>query len=117
MSSTANSSFARASASKGLRASKPWRWAGADEFTFEAVRPAHFVLLAGAEIREPVLAHGPFIMNEMSQIEAAVAHYRAGDMGRLAPLVEDKGHLSLGAGPLRDDMNRLKPTGKEREHG
>jgi len=90
---------------------------GGGRVTFEAVRPAHFVLLAGAEIREPVLAHGPFIMNEMSQIEAAVARYRAGDMGRLAPLVEDKGHLSLGAGPLRDDMNRLKPTGKEREHG
>ena len=29
-------------------------------------------------------------MNEMSQIEAAVARYRAGAMGRLAPL-SDKG--------------------------
>ena len=33
----------------------------------------------GAEIREPVLAMGPFIMNKRSQIEDAVARYRAGE--------------------------------------
>jgi redox-sensitive bicupin YhaK (pirin superfamily) len=40
---------------------------------FEALQPAHFLLLSGAQIREPVLAQGPFIMNEPSQIEAALA--------------------------------------------
>lgn len=55
---------------------------------FEAEQPAHFLLLSGAEIREPVLAQGPFIMNERSQIEAAVARYRTGAMGHLAPLAE-----------------------------
>ena len=54
--------------------------------TLEAVHPAHFVILSGAEIREPVLVHGSFIMTEPSQIEAAVARYRAGQMGYLAPL-------------------------------
>ena len=55
---------------------------------FEAVHPAHLLMLSGAEIREPVLAQGPFIMNERSQIEAAVARYRTGAMGHLEPLSE-----------------------------
>jgi redox-sensitive bicupin YhaK (pirin superfamily) len=56
---------------------------GRGSVTLEAKRPAHFVLLAGAQIREPAVAHGPFLMNEMSEIEAAVARYHAGEMGRL----------------------------------
>ena len=59
---------------------------GGGRATFEAVEPAHFLILSGAEIREPVLVDGPFIMNERSQIETAVARFRAGDMGTLAPL-------------------------------
>jgi redox-sensitive bicupin YhaK (pirin superfamily) len=54
--------------------------------TFEAFHAAHFLILSGAEIREPVLVDGPFIMNERSQVEAAVARYRAGGRGHLAPL-------------------------------
>ena len=54
--------------------------------TFEVVRPAHFVILSGADIREPSIVEGNFIMNERSQIDAAVARYRAGAMGYLAPL-------------------------------
>lgn len=57
--------------------------------TFKAAHPAHFLILSGAEIREPVLEYGPFIMNELSQIEAASARYRAGEMGYLAPLSDD----------------------------
>jgi len=53
---------------------------------FESSRPAHFVILSGAEIREPVVSQGPFIMSEHSQIEAAFARYRAGKMGHLLPL-------------------------------
>ena len=62
---------------------------GAGHVALEAVRFAHFVLLAGAAIREPAITHGPFIMNGMPEIEAAVARYRAGEMGRLAPLSEE----------------------------
>ena len=53
---------------------------------FEAFLPSHFLILSGPEIREPVVAEGPFIMNEPSQIEAAVPRYHAGGMGHLAPL-------------------------------
>ena len=54
--------------------------------TFRAVQPAHFVALSGAEIREPVFAQGPFIMNDRSQVEEVIARYRAGQMGRLESL-------------------------------
>lgn len=53
---------------------------------FDALRPAHFLVLSGAEIREPVLVHGSFIMNNMKQVEAAAARYSEGAMGHLAPL-------------------------------
>ena len=53
---------------------------------FEAVHPTSLLVLSGAEIREPVLVDGPFIMNERSQIDSATARFRAGEMGRLAPL-------------------------------
>jgi redox-sensitive bicupin YhaK (pirin superfamily) len=56
--------------------------------TFEAEHPAHFLILSGAEIREPVVVHGPFIMNERSQIEDAAQRYRTGGMGHLEPLSE-----------------------------
>ena len=58
------------------------------QVTFAAASPARFVVLSGAAIHEPVLTDGPFIMNDRSQIEAAVARYRAGEMGDLAPLAE-----------------------------
>ena len=50
---------------------------GGGRATIEAVEPAHFLILSGAEIREPVLVDGPFIMNERSQIETAIARFRA----------------------------------------
>ena len=56
--------------------------------TFEALPPSHLLILSGAEIREPVVGKGPFIMNEPLQIEAAGIRYRMGAMGDLAPLPE-----------------------------
>ena len=52
----------------------------------ETAGTAHAVILSGPEISEPVVAHGPFIMNDQAQIEAALARYKAGAMGKLAPL-------------------------------
>jgi len=59
---------------------------GGGRVTFEALAPSHLLILAGAEISEPVVTQGPFIMNEPSQIEDAIARYRSGAMGHLAPL-------------------------------
>jgi redox-sensitive bicupin YhaK (pirin superfamily) len=54
----------------------------------EALHHAHFLILSGTAMHEPMLAEGPFIMNERSQIEAAIARYRTGGMGHLVPLSE-----------------------------
>ena len=61
-------------------------YGGSGSIRFEAHQPTHFLILSGAAIHEPILVHGSFIMNEPSQIEAAIARYRAGEMGQLAPL-------------------------------
>ena len=44
---------------------------------------AQVVLLVGRPLREPVVAHGPFVMNNEQQIASAIERYRAGRMGRL----------------------------------
>ena len=54
--------------------------------TFRSGAPARFLLFSGAELREPVTADGPFIMNNKAQIAAAKARYREGAMGYLEPL-------------------------------
>ena len=51
--------------------------------TLTAGEPAHLLVLSGAEIREPVVTWGPFIINNQSQIDDAIARYRAGLMGQL----------------------------------
>ncbi len=42
-----------------------------------------FFLLSGTPLREPVVAHGPFVMNTKQQIQKAITDYRQGKMGHL----------------------------------
>ena len=58
---------------------------GSGRVGIEARGSAHLIILSGPEIRERVIAGGSFIMNEPSQIEAAIARYRRGEMGQLVP--------------------------------
>ncbi len=51
---------------------------------------AHAVWLAGAAIDEPVVGHGPFMMSDEAQLEAAMQRYRDGAMGRLAPVAKPR---------------------------
>jgi hypothetical protein len=39
---------------------------------------ARFILLAGRPLREPVVQHGPFVMNTQDEIEQAIRDYQAG---------------------------------------
>lgn len=64
-------------------------YGGSGRVTFNPFQPAHFVILSGAAIREPLVVAGPFIMNERSQIEDAVTRFRGGTMGHLEPLAEN----------------------------
>lgn len=45
--------------------------------------PAHFILVAGAAIDEPVIQRGPFVMTDARALAQAVAAYEAGDFGQL----------------------------------
>jgi redox-sensitive bicupin YhaK (pirin superfamily) len=48
-----------------------------------AKEPAQFVVLSGKALNEPIVAHGPFVMNTPDQIRDVEAAYRRGDMGFL----------------------------------
>ena len=61
----------------------------AGRLTFKASHFAHFLLLSGAALQEPVVTQGPFVMNDTSQINEAFARYQAGKMGQLEPLSGD----------------------------
>jgi redox-sensitive bicupin YhaK (pirin superfamily) len=54
-----------------------------DTITFETTgdSPAHFVLIAGKPIKEPIVQHGPFVMNKKEEIYQAFMDYRAGQNG------------------------------------
>jgi redox-sensitive bicupin YhaK (pirin superfamily) len=49
---------------------------------------ARLVILSGRALKEPVVQHGPFIMNSQADIGAAIARYQRGQMGVLAPLAQ-----------------------------
>jgi redox-sensitive bicupin YhaK (pirin superfamily) len=44
---------------------------------------ARVLVLNGQPIKEPIVAHGPFVMNTTAEIEQAIGDYRSGKMGHL----------------------------------
>ncbi len=47
--------------------------------------PARMAWLAGTPWREPLVMHGPFGMSNQAELQATMARYQAGEMGRLLP--------------------------------
>ncbi|MCR4331419.1 MAG: pirin family protein [Sulfuricaulis sp.] len=45
---------------------------------------ARFLLLAGQPLGEPVVQHGPFVMNTREEIEQAIRDYQSGELTRAA---------------------------------
>jgi redox-sensitive bicupin YhaK (pirin superfamily) len=43
-------------------------------------------VLGGAPLDEPIVGHGPFVMNNEAQIRQALLDYRSGRFGRLEPV-------------------------------
>lgn len=58
--------------------------ADGDRIAVECTQDADVLLLAGEPIGEPVVAHGPFVMNTREEIQQAVLDYQTGRMGALA---------------------------------
>lgn len=54
-----------------------------DAFTIEAAGDTKLLTLAGPPIHEPVVAHGPFVINTMGQIKKAMMDYQAGRFGQI----------------------------------
>jgi len=51
----------------------------------EANNDAVVLVLSGQPIDEPVVGHGPFVMNTPEQIREAIRDYSTGRFGRLTP--------------------------------
>ena len=54
-----------------------------DQISMKAKEDSEFLLLAGAPIDEPVVQHGPFVMNTETEILEAMRDYQMGKMGFL----------------------------------
>lgn len=53
------------------------------DLVIEALEEATVLLLSGEPIDEPIVAHGPFVMNTAQEIQTAFEDYRMGRMGRV----------------------------------
>ncbi len=56
----------------------------ADGVVIEAGSDAKVLLISGQPLREPIVQHGPFVMNSKEEIYRAVSDFRAGRLGESA---------------------------------
>lgn len=52
---------------------------------------ATLLLLSGAPIAEPIVGHGPFVMNSAREIEVAMHDFRSGKFGRMPAITATEG--------------------------
>jgi len=54
-----------------------------DGFTLKALEDAHLFIGSGEPLNEPLVSHGPFVMNTQTEIMEAIRDYQLGKMGVL----------------------------------
>jgi quercetin 2,3-dioxygenase len=59
-----------------------------DETDIEATTEAIVFVMNGQPIDEPIVGHGPFVMNTMQQIQQAFADFHSGRFGKIPALAE-----------------------------
>jgi redox-sensitive bicupin YhaK (pirin superfamily) len=59
------------------------------EVTIEANGDASLLILSGEPIDEPVVMHGPFVMNSVDEIRQAMVDFQSGRFGELEPVTAD----------------------------
>ena len=52
-------------------------------------RDTQVLLLGGVPLNEPVVQHGPFVMNTEAEIVTAIRDYQSGSMGVIEPAGAD----------------------------
>lgn len=52
--------------------------------SLDAAEDTQVLVLSGEPLGEPVVAHGPFVMNTRAEISEAIRDYQRGDMGQLS---------------------------------
>lgn len=55
-----------------------------DEILIHAENEARFLVLTGEPIQEPIVGHGPFVMNSQDEIRTAIKDFNSGKFGHLA---------------------------------
>ncbi len=58
------------------------------EFSFRAQADSKILFMGGEAFNEPIIGHGPFVMNSILEIQQAIADFQNGKMGRIAKIQE-----------------------------
>ena len=54
-----------------------------EDLRIEATNDASFLVLSGEPIHEPVVMHGPFVMNTTQEISTALRDFQSGHFGTI----------------------------------